>query len=252
MCARPTTSGSLVDADGNFNCWTQEPPWTPPQAGDIPTVHPDTPPREWHLGEVNPNVRPPDEPRWSQAVDRWWNWCDQSALYLSCDLMLNEMHQALDYLGARPDCVLDAYTGRVNYSNSNLNSYSLNYASENHSWHLCATVIDPIVKELPSPLPGNDVGYRLSDTPGITLAERCRAVLTTPFPDIQLEARPTNRQLREGIEPARFGQDCEAWAENRATYYGRRFSVCIAASLLTEEWMEHNHGQPELYYGTGC
>ena len=243
-------AGSLVDADGSFNCWTQEPPWTPPQAGDVPTVHPDTPPREWHLGEINPTVRPRDEPRWTQAVDQWWNWCDSSALFIGCARLLNLMHQALDYLGARPECVLGAYTGRVNYSNSAPNSYSENYGAENHGWHLCATVIDPIITDLPSPLPENDVGYRLSDTPGITLAERCRAVLTIPFPDIELESRWSYSGNRP---PTEFGQDCDAWAayiESRREY--RIQPQCEASMRLAEEWMEHHHGQPERYFRPEC
>ena len=54
----------------------------------------------------------------------------------------------------------------------------------------------------------------------MTTAERCRVVLTTPFPDIHLEARhewPPN----SGDDPARFAQDCDAWAD----YIDRAFPV---------------------------
>ena len=236
--------GSLVDADGNYNCWTQEPQWTSPQAGDVPVVHPDTPPLVWHSGDP-----PLQSPRWTTEVDNWVVWCEDVRQFESCRWLLDLMRMPLDYLGARPDCVINAYTDRAAYYMSQGSAYSENHAKENFAWHLCATVIDPIVNDLPSSLPENDVGYRLSDTPGITLAERCRVVLTGPFPTIELE----NRGGSEGTPPTRFGQDCDAWANyvtNYRTY--SRFPICSDAYRLAEEWMEHHHDQPEPYHRPHC
>ena len=41
---------------------------------------------------------------------------------------------------------------------------------------------------------------RLSDTPGITLADRCRAVLTDTFPDIQLESTGERHAFRAPVQ----------------------------------------------------
>ena len=236
--------GSLVDADGNYNCWTQEPQWTPPIAGDVPEVHPDTPPLVWHSGDP-----PYQRPRWTTQVDNWVVWCEDVRQFESCRWLLDLMRMPLDYLGARPDCVINAYTDRAAYYMSQGSAYSENHAKENFAWHLCATVIDPIVKALPSSLSENDVGYRLSDTPGITLAERCRVVLTGPFPTIELE----NRGGSDGTPPTRFGQDCDAWANYVTNYRSySRYPICSEAYRLAEEWMEHHHNQPEDYWRSQC
>ena len=158
------------------------------------------------------------------------------------------MHQALDYLGAYPLCVLDIYTKRINYYIEAGSGGNPSYAFERFAWHLCATVIDPIVVDLPADRPATDVGYRLSDTAGITTAERCRIVLTGPFPDIQLETRSSNVR-----EATRFGGDCDAWAAYIDGHIiSRRSPKCHASLALAEEWMEHVHGQHERYFRPLC
>jgi len=164
------------------------------------------------------------------------------------------MSQALDYLGADRTCVMNVYTDRVEYLSPRGSGADIDYARNAFGWHLCSTVIDPLVKDLPAEWPENDVGYRLSDTPGITLAERCRVVLTTPFPDIELETRGLGT-LRDGITdpPIRFGQDCDAWAAwVTEDGFVPISPECNASSSLAEEWMEHVHDQPEFYPRPYC
>ena len=234
--------------------------WTPPQAGMVPEVWPlcgddretwtwrCTPPAEWQRGDgtVNPGGRPDDLPRAADQVQSWAIWCYDWP-NVSCAALLFHMSQALDYLGAHRSCVLNAYTDRVEYLSPRGSGADVDYARNTFGWHLCSTVIDPLVKDLPAERPENDVGYRLSDT-GISLAERCRVVLTTPFPDIELEGRGNDY-----IQPRRFGQDCDAWA---AYVEGRRgytaFPHCEASHRLAEEWMEHVHGQHERYFAPYC
>ncbi|MDE0666805.1 MAG: hypothetical protein OXH67_14505 [Acidimicrobiaceae bacterium] len=227
--------------------------WTPPVAGAVPDVHPDTPQPEWvrQNGVVDPDHRAYDYPRLTHRTLAWAEWCN--AVWDSCRWLMHEMYQALDYLGADPQCVLGIYTQRVNYYLSKGAAANSSYATDTFGWHLCSTVIDPIEGDLPTDRPDTDVGYRLSDRSGITLSERCRIVLTNPFPDIQLERRPTFGELRDGVEPTRFGQDCDAWA----TYVLEKglspsSPACNESSSLAEEWMEHHHNQPEVYFRPHC
>jgi hypothetical protein len=231
-----------------------DPAWTPPVAGTVPEVHPDTPLPEWQRGDgtVDPRRRAYDAPRATERVVRWSNWCSwQNAV--SCEWLLHEMYQAIDYLGASLQCVLNVYTERVNYHVDRGSGADFSYGKQNFGWHLCATVIDPIVFEVPSGKRSNDVGLRLSDTPGITLAERCRTVLTGPFPGIQLENRISQAERDRGIRPTEFGQDCDAWA-TWVTEEGpvRSAPACNASSRLAEEWMEHHHNQNERYFAPHC
>ena len=224
--------------------------WTPPVAGAVPEVHVDTPLPEWQRGDgaVNPDGRAYDYPRPTQRTVSWADWC--SGAFDSCRWLLHEMYQALDYLGADPQCVLNIYTQRVNYYLSQGSGANASYASNTLGWHLCATVIDPIVGDLPAERPDTDVGLRLSDTPGITLADRCRAVLTDPFPDIQLENRHYDIN-----QTTRFRQDCDAWtAWVMVMEDGLDVSApaCNASASLAEEWMEHNHNQHEHYFRPHC
>ena len=232
----------------------EAPAWTPPTAGMVPEVHPDTPLPEWQRGDgsVNPDREAYDAPRDTEKIRGWRNWCSwQNAV--SCRWLLHQMYQAIDYLGASSQCVLNVYTDRVEYHMDRGSSANFSYGTETFGWHLCATVIDPIVFEAPSGKRSNDVGLRLSDTPGITLAERCRIVLTDPFPDIQLEARQTYRDIEAGIPPIRFGNDCNAWASWVETDgLGLSAPVCSATSSLAEEWMEHHHNQHERYFRPQC
>ena len=222
--------------------------WTPPVAGAVPEVHVDTPLPEWQRGDgaVNPDGRAYDYPRPTQQTVSWADWC--SGAFDSCRWLLHEMYQALDYLGADPQCVLNIYTQRVNYYLSQGSGANASYAANTLGWHLCATVIDPIVGDLPIERPDTDVGLRLSDTPGITLADRCRAVLTDPFPDIQLENRHYDIN-----QTTRFGQDCDAWAA-WVMEDGLDVSApaCNASASLAEEWMEHTHNQHEHYFRPHC
>ena len=220
--------------------------WIIPVAGTVPEVHPDTPLAEWQRGEVTPGRRPNDIPRQTSEVAEWVDWCTRVSA--DCPPVQHHMHQALDYLGAYPRCVLDIYTKRINYYITAGSGVNGSYAFENFGWHLCATVIDPIVADLPADRPATDVGYRLSDTAGITLAERCRIVLTGPFPDIQLE---TSRSAVR--EATRFGSDCDAWAAwVDGHIMSRRSPQCHASLRLAEEWMEHVHGQHERYSQPLC
>ena len=230
------------------------PAWTPPVAGVVPEVHPDTPLPEWQRGDgtVDPRRRAYDSPRATEIVVGWKNWCSwQNAV--SCRWLLHEMYQAIDYLGASSQCVLNVYTDRVNYHVERGSGANFSYGTENFGWHLCSTVIDPIVFEIPSGKRHSDVGLRLSDTPGITLAERCRTVLTDPFPDIQLENRISQAERDRGLTPTQFGQDCDAWAtwviEDGPV---RSAPACNASARLAEEWMEHHHNQHERYFGPHC
>ena len=167
--------------------------------------------------------------------------------------MLHDMKQALDYLGAHQQCVLNMYTEKVKYLVPQGAGADWSYATNSYGWHLCATVIDPIAFDIPAEGRDNDAGLRLSDTPGITLAERCRIVLTTPFPDIQLEAATSSYNVEAGIPTTRFGQDCNAWAawiiENGPAPSS---PACNESASLAEEWMEHNHRQHERYFSPHC
>ena len=240
--------------------------WTPQtletvQAGTVPEVWPlcgdsrdtwtwrCTPPAQWQRGDgtVTPGGQPEDLPRAADRVQGWARWC-YNYPNVSCSDLLFHMSQALDYLGADRACVMNVYTDRVEYLSPRGAGADTSYARNSFGWHLCSTVIDPLVKDLPSQLPDNDVGYRLSDTPGITLAERCRVVLTTPFPDIELESRGNDYH-----QPIRFGQDCDAWAASRESR--SEFSAwpqCWSSMVLAEEWMEHVHGQHERYFRPKC
>ena len=180
-------------------------------------------------------------------VTEWINWCRQQGSP-DCRWLLHEMHQALDYLGANPECVLNAYRLRVNYYIEHGFDADGNYAHNNFGWHVCSTVIDPIVVDIPAGDRDNDIGLRLSDT-DITLAERCRVVLLEPYPDIELETG----WWYPDIPPDRFGQDCDAWAAfvmSRPSFRGH--PACSASSRLANEWMEHVHGQHERYFGPIC
>ena len=168
-----------VPIGGEFECYytTPEPEpepedttsnddvWVAPQAGMVPVVHADVPSTEWQRGPVNPGDRAYDKPRETERVREWRNWCYRDGV--SCEWLEHEMYQALDYLGADPICVLNEYSKKAEYFLSQGSGANHSYAKNNFGWHLCATVIDPIVGEMPSGDRDNDVGLRLSDRPGI-------------------------------------------------------------------------------------
>ena len=122
--------------------------WTPPVAGMVPETHPDAPLREWERGPVNPDARANDYPRLTNQTLAWADWC--SGVFSSCRWLMHEMHQALDYLGANPRCVLNIYTQKVNHYLEQGSGVNASYAANNFGWHLCASVIDPIVRDLPT------------------------------------------------------------------------------------------------------
>ena len=192
---------------------TVESGWVEPYAGYVPPVHPDTPPLQGKLTSDPSSwqARPADEPRATgddrRMVAAWIAWAGPTG---HTQWMLFNMKWALDYLGADPQCVINEYTDRV--AAARRAAISAPGAAEPyklrdlHAWHNCATVIDPyqVGVELPAGR-DNDVGLRLSDTPGITLAERCRAVLP---PDVQLEKswyqqRGPRRRTDLGVRPRR-------------------------------------------------
>ena len=153
--------------------------WVEPYAGYVPEVHPDTPPTAWERGDFEPGVRPFETPR-TTGPDRaqvagWIDWMGGTGDSYTQWLMFN-MKWALDYLGADPDCVISQYYDRVTTSNevTGPGQSEPNYLRDLYGWSNCATVIDPFIPGVALPEDReNDIGLRLSDTPGITLAERC-------------------------------------------------------------------------------
>ena len=239
-----------TQTDGTATCWAtpEAEVWIAPVAGMVPEVPLDTPLPEWKRGDgtVNPDDRAYDYPRPTQQVLAWTDWC--FGVSFDCRGWMHKMYQALDYLGADPQCVLGAYTRRTEYFISQGSGANSSYAANNFGWHVCGTVIDPIVGDLPDQRSATDVGLRLSDTPGVTLAERCRIVLTDPFPDILLEDRHYDFN-----QTTRFGQDCDAWAAwVQEEGLNTSAPACNESSSLAEEWMEHHHDQHELYHRPHC
>ena len=237
--------------------------WPLCSASTVPPFPPDCTPRaEWQRGDgsVNPHLVANDFPRASQIVVNWYDQCTSTG-WDSCRWLLHEMHQALDYLGADPVCVTNQYRDKFNYLLREGSGANRSYARDTFGWHNCATVIDPIVG-IPPAGRFNDIGYRLSDTIDTTLdrtealADRCRRVLTDPFPDIELESRGSSSfepPYEYRRQPIQFGQDCDAWAAYIMTnQFWRNIPGCAASLHLAEEWMEHVHGQNDRYYRPLC
>ena len=100
--------------------------WAPPEAGMVPETAPlcpedrgtwtrnCMPPREWQRGDrsFNPAAGPTSCRGRRRRSWKWYRWC-RLRFGGSCLSLLGTMHQALDYLGAREQCVLDIYTRRV-------------------------------------------------------------------------------------------------------------------------------------------
>ena len=236
-----------------------EPEQVDPTAGYVPPVHPDTPPPGWERGEdIAPGVDIMETPRLTGedrgAIVVWLASVGGIAHGYNQWLLFN-MKWALDYMGADPQCIVNEYTARVETAagtpRGQLEPAGLR---DQHGWQNCATVIDPFLPGVDRPDGRtNDVGLRLSDTPGITLAERCRAVLP---PDVQLDKEwrtATYRQEPFYFEPGHAG--CDAWAEWAMTHhYNPDIAAprCHSAAHLAEEWMEHHHGTPENYPRVSC
>ena len=199
--------------------------WTEPDAAR-PPVHPETPEPSWDAGTWVPRTHPDDRPRRSENVQLWVDWCGD---YSGCDWLLAQMTWAIDYLAADEVCVVEVYAERARQEASN---YRESLPGE-YGWHQCASVIDPRQPD----------GTLLSEQPGITIADRCRAVLPA---DIGLEYNEGGRRdaRRDGLSCDEWG----AWAESRRTGY----ETCDHSALLAKEWLEHYIGMPESYARLGC
>ena len=207
------------------------PEWVKPYAGYVPPVHPDAPLTEWQDGSWNPKSASHDQPRMTPAVQAWVDWCPDG--WSGCTFMQRRMVWALDYLGGNELCVLDQYYKQAQAA---AESYGWNFSApslkERYGWHRCATVIDP---EQPD-------GRLLSEQPGVTVADRCRAVLPA---DVELEYRFGSRIDEENL-------DCDGWAvfiDDRSTLA----DTCDRSWRLAHEWLEHYHDMPDGYGGiTNC
>ena len=259
-----------IQTDGQPTCWTEpeddpqnDDVWVPPVAGMVPEPLPEcpddtttwnetcTPPSSWEEGEFEPGRLIYEMPRPTMEVLSFYEACS-STPNAPCAWLLGLMKWSLDYLGVRQSCVQGEYLDRV-LAFARTGS-AVGTVQNQHGWHNCATVIDPLVGQTPTT--GDDVGLRLSDT-GLTMADRCRAVLPE---DVTLETRygPT---LSDGTarQPTRFAPGhagCDEWAN----YIERRivrtvadkYPDCYRSARLAEEWMEHHHGVHERYYGPTC
>ena len=262
--APPEPEQPAEEPEAEATVETSNSDWVAPYVGLIPEVHPDTPPNAWERGDLEPGVLPLETPR-STGPDRvqvaeWINWMGSTDGSYMRSLMA-DIKWALDYLGAHPACVVNTYYGRVTTSNEVTlpNQAEPGYLKDLYGWHNCATVIDPFIAGIA--IPGdrdNDIGLRLSDTPGITLAERCRAVLPE---DIQLEGF---RYLRDEsgdrvgepgyypFEPGHAG--CDEWVERVESdrqFVNGEYPECFRSAQLAAEWMEHYHDRP-VNYGLSC
>ena len=254
--------GDIDDDDGNFNCWltSQVEDWTPPAAGVVPEVvdlcstdratwadGACTPPGTWITGTYSPGSMSHEVPRAVAGLADFIGGCN-AVPEAPCRWMLALMKWPIDYLGARPSCVLSEYTSRIERFARGDNSTS---AWERHGWHNCATAIDPPAPGAALADGGNDIGMRLSDT-GATLAERCRLVLPE---DVMLETKVSRPFTR--FEPGHAGCDAwAAWIEEAIATPRRGVSTrptCWRSANLAQEWLEHHHGVPEDYPGFfGC
>ena len=223
------------------------PPWRsdcyPPTEWEVPQDLSDcfAPVPDAGVGGICAAGSTDETPRWTSDVARWTSWCfDQPSG--NCTWLLFEMKWALDFLGAHPWCVLNEYQDRVNAYTAGRSSA---YGTNNHGWHNCATVIDPLAKPTPTEPRTNDARLLLSNT--VSLAEQCRIMLPA---DIQLETRT---RLFSAEPEQRFGSDCDAWTEwVQSRPKGRNKRDCDRSARLAEEWMEHHHATPERYFIVGC
>ena len=246
----PPATTTTTPAPTTTTTTTTVPPasvWIAPYAGFVPEVHPDTPPPAWVRGDYEPGTHPIETPRIvgedREVVLEWALWMGPGGY---TQWLLLQMKLPLDYLGGHPYCVISEYYARVEA----LNALNLSYGQAEpnelrnlYGWHRCASVIDPYIVgvELPTDRT-NDVGYRLSDTPGITLAERCRIVMPE---DIQLEHYDAH------FEAGHAG--CDEWAERVLTHFlYSKYPQCYESARLATEWLEHYHNRPELYINMGC
>ena len=262
--APPEPEQPAEEPEAEATVETSNSDWVAPYVGLVPEVHPDTPPTSWERGDLQPVGRPLETPR-STGTDRvqvaeWINWMG-GADNTYTQWLMGYIKWALDYLGAHPACVINTYYSRVVTSNEVTlpGQAEPGYLKDLYGWHNCATIIDPFIASIAIPEDrDNDIGLRLSDTPGITLAERCRAVLPE---DVQLEAF---RYLRDEsgdrvgepgyypFEPGHAG--CDEWVERVESDYwfvNGEYPECFRSAQLAAEWMEHYHDRP-VNYGLSC
>ncbi|MCE2512590.1 MAG: hypothetical protein J4F50_08585 [Acidimicrobiia bacterium] len=201
----------------------------------VPAVHPGTRPPSWVRGTDDGRSRPDDAPRRSEQVQAWLDWCGGG--WLGCKRLQLEMVWALDYLGANPQCVVQHYEWRAHHASRPGVSDGWNNGRlrNRYGWHRCATVVDPMQPD----------GRMLSDH-GLSIAERCRAVLPA---DIKLEEKTSvaNRGMfRHWMTCNEWGE----WVEDRMR--GTDLPDCEGSARLAEEWMEHHHGMPENFWTMRC
>lgn len=199
----------------------------------VPPVHPDTQPPSWVRGTDDGRGRPDDAPRRSPLMRAWLDWCGTE--WRGCERLQLSMVWALDYLGANPQCVVQHYEWRAHHaSRPGVSDGWNNYRLRNQfGWHKCATVIDPIQPN----------GRLLSDR-GLSVAERCRAVLPA---DVKLEEDTS--VANRGV--FRHWMTCDewgAWVEDLRT----GAADCENSARLAEEWMEHFHAMPENFWSISC
>ena len=227
----PTTTTTVPEEDAEpSETVTLATGWVVFPEGYLPPVHPDTPTPSWIQGTWELGEGPDAQIRVTAAVQAWIDWC---GTYRGCEPLLEDMWRPLDFLGADEVCVLKQYEERAirasqpgvtdGYNNAGL--------TNRFGWHRCASVIDPMQPD-----------GRLLSEHGLTMAQRCRAVL----PDgTELE---THRYFGQ---PPRDGLDCDEWgewAEGRST----GFEDCDRSARLAEEWMEHYHNMPHRFPGIYC
>ena len=234
-CLQALAEPELTDYEVFVAAVQQGQGWTEP---DSPPVHPDTPAPSWERGTNQPGVRPADRPRVTAEVQAWTEWC---GTYSGCEWLLFHMVWALDYLGASESCVLTNYVDRaVEESQPGVSDHSRSRIKDKYGWHRCATVVDPVQSD-----------GRLLSEHGLTVAERCRAVLPA---DVKLEFviklgltqdRLPNYERHDNATCDEWG----AWVEGRGVLYEEE---CDRSARLAEEWLEHYIGMPEPYWSPTC
>ena len=234
--------------------------WTPPTAQVIPEVVPlcstdratwadgaCTPPGTWITGTYSPGSWSYEVPRAVAGLAEFVNACN-AVREAPCRGMLARMKWPIDYLGARPSCIVSEYTRRLDHF-ARTHDFASGAVTERFGWHHCVTATDPPVAGAALAGDGNDVGVRLSDT-GVTLSERCRLVLPE---NVQLETKVSRPFTR--FEAGHAGCDAwAAWIEEAIATPRRGVSkkpTCWRSTNLAQEWMEHHHGVPEDYPGFG-
>ena len=206
--------------------------WVVFREGYQPPVHPDTRRPSWVRGTQG--GFPDDRPRVTEYRQTWIDWCGHG---LACERRLFQMTWALDYLGANENCVINIYYGRVQEERQGISSddHRVRLINE-YGWHRCATVIDPVQPD-----------GRLLSEHGLSMAERCRAVLPT---GVKLEYKD-NPRLIDGVIVYEHHENvsCDEWG---AYVEGRGVlgqEDCDASARLSEEWLEHYINMPERFSG---